>query len=103
MIDSVISIVVGLVRAPIVLAGRRKLQRSDGVGRQVPEPVSLADASVGMKARTQMTRAITLAIILFLPKYCGSILYSSTRAEPGMLLVPLAGAAMRRLLEPVRF
>ena len=37
MIDGMIPIVVGLVAAPIVLAGRGKLQRSDRIGRQVPE------------------------------------------------------------------
>jgi hypothetical protein len=38
VIDGMIPVVVGLVAAPVALAGRRKLQRGDGIGRQVPEP-----------------------------------------------------------------
>ena len=37
VIDGTVAIIVGLVAAPFILAGRRKLQRCNRIGGQVPE------------------------------------------------------------------
>src|SRR5437763_6169674 len=37
MIDRMIAIVIGLIAAPLILAGWRKLRRRSGIGGQVPE------------------------------------------------------------------
>jgi len=67
VIDRMILVVVGLVPAPLVLAGRRKLQRRDCIGRQVPELGILCRRACWNEYQNKSYQSRRLAHRLLLP------------------------------------
>src|SRR5207245_11237532 len=71
MIDRMIAVVVGLIAAPLVLARRRKLQRSNSVSGQVPELGVLCRGAQWNEGKRVGYQGCRFGNSSLLPVHCG--------------------------------